>query len=119
MKSLIDVAAKILFVALAVVMIFKLLDRDALDQRIAVARQERMMQIEDLRKYAESRLNRLQSDLDAYQIISDRSRRMQEERIDMLSRQLKETKSNVYMLNGSGNGNSKSVIAMPAPAMTE
>lgn len=113
MKSLIDVAAKILFVALAVVMVYKLLDRDSLDQRIAVARQERMLQIEDLRKYTESRLNRLQSDLDSYQIISDRSRRMQEERIDMLSRQLKETKSNIYMLNGSGNGK-QNIVTIPS-----
>lgn len=113
MKSLIDVAAKCLFVALAVVVIFKLLDRDALDQRIAVARQERMMQIEDLRKYTESRLNRLQSDLDSYQTIADRSRRMQDERVDILSRQLKETKSNFYMLNGSGNGK-KNIVTIPS-----
>lgn len=113
MKSLIDVAAKCLFVALAVVMIFKLLDRDALDQRIAVARQERMAQIEDVRKYMEQRLNRLQGDLDTYQTVSDRTRRLQEERIDLLSRQLKETKSNVYMLNGSGNGR-QNIVTIPA-----
>lgn len=108
MKSIIDVAAKCLFIGLAVVMIYKLLDRDLMDQRIAVARQERMTQIEDTRKYLENRINRLQSDIDSYQIIVERTRRMNDDRLDMLSKQIKEQKTQQnIMLYNNGNGNSR------------